>query len=155
MVAVLFVCLGNICRSPAGEGILKRLTKEDASFAEMRIESCGLGGWHVGQLPDSRMRKAALDRDIVLASRAQQFRYEFFDEFDIILAADKDVLNELYQEAKSAHHKSKVRLVTAYSGSYPNQEIPDPYYGSTKDFDLALDMLHDACEGLLEELKKS
>jgi len=153
MVSVLFVCLGNICRSPAGEGVLKQLAETDEIFANLHIESCGLGGWHVGQLPDSRMRKAALNRDIVLATRAQQFKDEFFEKYDFILAADQDVLNELYQEARSPLHKSKVHLITEYSSCYLNQDVPDPYYGSAKDFDLALDMLQEACKGFLVELK--
>jgi protein-tyrosine phosphatase len=154
MISVLFVCLGNICRSPAGEGILKRLIDEDEENLDIQVASCGIGGWHVGQLPDSRMRKAATERGIVLASRAQQLKPEFFEQFDYLLAADNEVLRELYHIAATTEHKAKVHLVTKFSKSYYNQDVPDPYYGGSADFDLVLDMLQDACKGLIEDIKK-
>lgn len=148
MVAVLFVCLGNICRSPAGEGILKLQAKDN----NIHIESCGLGDWHVGQFPDGRMRDAAMERGVVLTSRAQQFKEEFFDRFDYILAVDNEVLHSLYRYAKTPEHRVKIYLITAFSSSYPNQEIPDPFYGGRVDFDRVLDMLEDSCEGILQEI---
>lgn len=154
MISVLFVCLGNICRSPAGEGILKQLIDEEEDILEIDVASCGIGGWHVGQLPDSRMRKAANDRGIVLASRAQQVETEFFDQYDYLLAADHEVLRDLLHLAQTPEQKAKVHLITKFSKSYPNQEVPDPYYGGSADFDLVLDMLQDACQGLLVEIKK-
>lgn len=150
MVAVLFVCLGNICRSPAAEGILRKLDKEQT----LHIESCGLGDWHVGQLADGRMRDAANERGVVLTSRAQQFQEEFFDRFDYILAVDNEVMRDLHRYAKTPEQRVKIHLITAFSGSYPNQEIPDPYYGGRVDFDRVLDMLEDSCEGLLHEISR-
>jgi protein-tyrosine phosphatase len=151
--SILFVCLGNICRSPAAEGILRHLLTKHPDL-EIRIESCGIGDWHKGQLPDQRMRQAASDRGVTLASRAQQFRPEFFDEFDDILAMDKEVLHDLYRHAKTPEHKSKVHLLTEFSTTYRDEEIPDPYYGSRADFDLVLDMLEDSCEEFIQRIKK-
>lgn len=153
MVAIMFVCLGNICRSPAGEGMLQHLLHADNSQLKVHVESSGIGDWHVGQLPDSRMRKAALERGITLTSRAQVFKLDHFDEFDFILAADNEVLKDLYQLARSPHEKSKIQLITAYSSSYRGDEVPDPYYGGDKDFEIVLDILEDSCEGLLQEIK--
>ena len=152
MISVLFVCLGNICRSPAAEGILRDLATKNANAKDLHVKSCGLGSWHVGQLPDARMQEAAQRRGLILSSRAQEIQPEFLDHFDYILAADHKVLNVLYQFAKTPEHKSKLQLITAFSRSYPNQEIPDPYYGGDAMFDLVLDMLEDACEGLLEHI---
>lgn len=155
MVAVLFVCLGNICRSPAGEGVLRRLIEIEKNLPDIEVASCGIGGWHIGQLPDSRMREAANDRGIVLATRAQQFESSFLDRYDYILAADHDVLKDLFMLAKTPEQKAKVHLITRFSRSYPDQEVPDPYYGGNADFDLVLDMLQDSCEGLISEIRKS
>ena len=150
MVSILFVCLGNICRSPAAEGILKQLAADKA----LHVESCGLGDWHVGQLADGRMREAAIDRGVILSSRAQQFQEGFFEKFDYILAVDNEVLHDLYRYAKTPEQKVKLHLITAFSKSYPNQEIPDPFYGGRVDFDRVLDMLEDSCEGLLQEINR-
>jgi len=150
MTSVLFVCLGNICRSPAAEGILKELAKDK----ELHVESCGMGDWHVGNLPDPRMREAAERRGLVLTSRAQEFKREFFDRFDYILAADREVLHGLYHYAEKPEHKARVHLMTAFSKSYRDQEVPDPYYGGDDGFEQVLDMLTDACEGLLENIVK-
>lgn len=154
MPAVLFVCLGNICRSPAAEGILKHLAKKKSPPVDLYIRSCGLGSWHTGQLPDLRMQDAAKRRSIILSSRAQQFQPDFFEQFDYILAADHKVLNVLYQYAATPEQKAKLRLMTAFSSSYKEQEVPDPYYGSDASFELVLDILEDSCEGLLDHLDK-
>lgn len=152
MASVLFVCLGNICRSPAAEGVLRhRLKEENLSYVE--ISSCGLGSWHIGSLPDSRMVEAAKRRGIVLTSRAQQFQPEYFDTFDYIFAADNEVLAVLYKYAHNAEHKAKLHLITAFSTSYLDQEIPDPYYLGEAGFEQVLDMLEDACHGILRKIK--
>lgn len=154
MVAVLFVCLGNICRSPAAEGVLRHMAAKDARFSELRVESCGMGAWHLGHLPDERMRDAAKIRGVALASRARQFKPDFFDQYDYILASDKEVLNQLFYHAQDANQKSKIHLMTNFSSLYKGQEIPDPYYHGSSAFDLVLDMLEDSCEGLLNHIVK-
>jgi len=154
MVAILFVCLGNICRSPAGQGILANLAAKEPSLQDLHIESCGMGDWYVGQLPDLRMRDAAKIRGIVLASRGQVFDPSFLNRFDYILAADHEVLRDLHHHAQSPEHKSKIHLMTAFSPAYKNEEVPDPYYGGDAGFEHVLDMLEDSCEGLIEYLKQ-
>lgn len=150
---ILFVCLGNICRSPAAEGILKHLVAQDPSL-RISATSCGIGDWHIGQGPDWRMREAASARGIALCGRAQQFQQPFFDQYDYILASDKEVLRDLYHYAETPEQKSKISLMTQFSRNYKGQEIPDPYYRGRGEFDLVLDMLQDCCEGLLDHIRK-
>lgn len=154
MTSILFVCLGNICRSPAAEGLLRHKAEPLSEFKDLHIESCGLGDWHVGQLPDPRMRDAIKNRGIILSSRAQRFRPSFLDRFDYILAADKEVLKDLYHFAHTSEHKAKIHLMTAFGITFKGEEVPDPYYGGDAGFELVLDMLEDACDGLLTHLKK-
>lgn len=155
MPSVLFVCLGNICRSPAAEGILRHHAEKNSLSNDIFVQSCGIGDWHVGQFPDERMREAAKNRGITLTSRAQQFQHSFLDTFDYILAADHEVLKDLYRYAKNPEHKSKINLITAFSTTYHGQEIPDPYYQGAAAFDLVLDMIEDSCEGLLNHIQKN
>ncbi len=154
MVSVLFVCLGNICRSPAAEGILKHHVVNDSSGIEVHIESCGLGDWHLGNLPDPRMRDAAKNRGLILTSRAKGFHPDYFDRFDYILVADHKVLNELYGRTSKPEHKAKMHLITHYSTTYRDQEVPDPYYDGEAGFENVMDMLEDACAALLAHLKQ-
>lgn len=153
-IGVLFVCMGNICRSPAAEGVMKEKLSEEMFGHQVNVESCGLGDWHLGQLPDYRMREAAKNRGVLLTSRAQQFKPHFFERFDYILASDQEVADVLYSYAITADQKSKISLMTAYSRCYLNEEVPDPYYRGDGAFEQVLDMLEDACDGLLEEIAK-
>jgi low molecular weight protein-tyrosine phosphatase len=152
MTSILFVCLGNICRSPAAEGILRHMAQKEQ--IDLHIESCGLGDWHSGHLPDERMRDAIKKRGITLLSRAQKIQPEFFDRFDMIFVADNKVMNELYKHALLPDHKNKLHLMTHFSASYRNQEVPDPYYGGEAGFEQVLDMLEDSCAGIIDHIKK-
>jgi protein-tyrosine phosphatase len=154
MTRVLFVCLGNICRSPAAEGVLKHLATRDPEFQNLHIRSCGMGSWYAGQLPDDRIRSAAKARGIDLISRAQLFDPNFLDEYDYIFAADHEVMHHLYRHTKTPEQKSKIHLFTAFSSSYPNAVIPDPFYQGDAAFDDILDIIEDSCEGFLTHLKK-
>lgn len=154
MVSVLFVCLANICRSPAAEEVLRTLGSRDYADLSLHVESCGIGSWQVGQLPDERMRHAAKRRGLSLTSRAKQFEPEFFERFDYILAADDKVLKALYQLAQSPEHKAKVHLLTAFSPCFKDQSLPDPYYHGEAGFEQVLDMIEDACEGFLAQINK-
>ena len=149
MHRILFVCLGNICRSPAAEGVLQHLAKE----LDFHVESCGLGDWHEGQLPDPRMRAAALERGIPLTSRAQAIHPDHFDRFDLILAADHSVVHELQKHASKPEQKAKIHLMTKFSPIYKDQEVPDPFYENQAAFELVMDMVQDCCEGLISELQ--
>jgi len=153
MSSILFVCLGNICRSPAAEGVLRHMISQDSQLAHVHVESCGLGDWHAGKLPDERMRSAAKERGIELMSRAQNFKLQFFEDFDYILAADHEVLKVLYSFAKEPTEKAKIHLITAFSSTFKNEEIPDPYYGGDAAFELVLDIIEDACQGIIGHLK--
>ena len=153
MVSVLFVCLGNICRSPAAEGVLRHLVEKEG--LQVHIESCGLGDWNLGQLPDARMRDAAKSRGVILSSRAQRFQPEFFERFDLILVADNKILKDLYRRDSKLEFKAKMHLITHFSKVYTDQEIPDPYYDGDAGFESVLNMIEDACEGLLVYLKKT
>lgn len=157
MTSVLFVCLGNICRSPAAEGVLRHLVEQDndPALKDMVIRSCGMGSWYVGHLPDDRIRAAAKSRGIDLISRAQLFEVKFLDQFDYIFAADQEVLHHLYHHAKTLEQKSKIHLFTAFSSCYCNQVIPDPFYQGDAAFDYILDIIEDACEGFIVHLKKT
>lgn len=153
--AVLFVCLGNICRSPAAEGILGHLAKKNG--INIKVESCGLSNWNSNLPPHAGMQEAILKRGIDISQfKAKQFRLEFFDEFDYILAATKEILNRLKQYAKTPEQLAKIHLMTEYSDDYQGNEVPDPLLGSDseKAFDQVLDMTENFCEGLLSHIKK-
>ncbi|MEI8364990.1 MAG: low molecular weight protein-tyrosine-phosphatase [Parachlamydiaceae bacterium] len=149
--SVLFVCLANTCRSPAAEGVLRHLAEKQG--LDCYVESCGVGAWNVGQLPSEKMREATQKRGIHLASRSQQFDPQFFDRFDLILVADREVLNELYHYAKTPQHKGKIHLITHFSSAYKDQVIPDPYYGGEAGFEHVLDMIEDSCHGIIKEIQ--
>lgn len=151
MKSVLFVCLGNICRSPAAEEILRQMAS--TSGIEVHVESCGLGEWHQGNLPDIRMREAAKNRGYTLTSRAQKINPIFFDHFDFVLVADNKVFREVSLYTSTPEQKAKIHLMTHYSELYRDKEVPDPYYSGEAGFEHALNMLEDSCEGLLKVLK--
>lgn len=152
MTSILFVCLGNICRSPAAEGVMRQMVK-DSGMQGVHIESCGLGGgWPLGTPPDARMRAAAEKRGVILESGVQLMQPRFFEKFDLIFAADNKILNVLYQHVPTPELKAKIHLMTYFSKSFYNQEVPDPYFGE-HGFDHVLDMLEDSCAGILEHLQ--
>lgn len=152
-ISILFVCLGNICRSPAAEGVMKTLVKNAGLSSQIHIESAGVGHWHVGELPDRRMRRQASLRGYSLDSRAQQFIPSFFSNFSMILVMDNGNYNDIASQATTEEEKKKIYLLSDFFKAYKGQNtIPDPYYGNTHDFDFALDLIEDACAGLLEYL---
>lgn len=153
MKKVLFVCLGNICRSPAAEGVLRHLIEQQHLTNEISVESCGIGDWHLGSYPDERMTKAARDRGITLSSRAKLFNINNFADFDMILAADSEVLHHLYQFARTTDEKAKLHLINDFSILYKGQDVPDPYYQGDVGFELVMDMLEESCLGILNHLK--
>ena len=151
---ILFVCLGNICRSPAAEGIFNQKIKERDLEKLFVVDSAGTGSWHVGNLPDQRMSTTALTRGIELTSRARQIEENDLYEFDHILVMDKDNLDAVKSLAKD-HKKpvdSKIKLILSYSKNCQLDEVPDPYYGGQNGFEKVLDLLDDAMDGLIESL---
>lgn len=155
MKQVLFVCLGNICRSPAGEGILKKILS-DRGFAERFIvDSAGIGDWHVGDLPDIRMRRHGNLRGYCFDSRARQFVKEDFDRFDYIFVMDDANYKALKSKSRTAADMDKVYMTGSFLHHHPgNTFVPDPYYGDDDDFELAIDLLEDACETIADKLIK-
>jgi protein-tyrosine phosphatase len=153
--AVTFVCLGNICRSPLGEGIFKKLVKEAGREAEFHVESAGLGSWHAGEDPDSRSQIVARQHGVILDSTAQQFRARDLERFDLILALDEDIFDGLKRMAANAPDREKIHLLReADPQARGNLEVPDPYYGDLSDFESAYQMIERSCRGWLERLPK-
>lgn len=149
---LLFICLGNICRSPAAEGVMKAKVHAAKLDDMFYIDSAGIGDWHVGQLPDSRMRERGARRGYRLDSRARQIRQSDFADFDLLLVMDRENYRIVTSKAPDEESRQKVRMFTDYLQEHKNTDIvPDPYYGDLSDFDYALDLIEDACEGLLEQ----
>lgn len=151
----MFVCLGNICRSPAAEGVFRQLVQKEGLENEILTSSSGIGDWHIGQLPDPRIRQAAADRGVPLTGRARPFIKTYLDEFDYILAADFEVLEFLLKQANTLQHRSKIHLITAFSRLFKNTPIRDPYYAGPVAFEETLDILEEACQGLLDEILRN
>ncbi|MEW6133781.1 MAG: low molecular weight protein-tyrosine-phosphatase [Pseudomonadota bacterium] len=153
MPSVLFVCMGNICRSPMAEGIFRREIARAGLQDEVRIDSAGTHDYHIGAPPDARAQNAISRRGVDISGlRGRQVGHEDFEKFDYILAMDKANLGILKRNAP-AHAQDKIRLLLSYSRKYPNQEVPDPYYGGIRGFDENLDMIEDAVEGLIDEIR--
>ncbi|MDX9992257.1 MAG: low molecular weight protein-tyrosine-phosphatase [Anaerolineales bacterium] len=151
--AVTFVCLGNICRSPLGEAVFKKLVRQAGREAEFQIESAGLGGWHVGQPPDSRSQIIARQHGIVLESTAQQFHPRDLERFDLILALDHDIFNGLRRMAGDTPARQKIHLLRAADPqARANLDVPDPYYGDLSDFESAYQLIERSCRAWLERL---
>ena len=151
---VLFVCLGNICRSPAAEGIFKQKIKDRDLEKLFVVDSAGTGSWHVGNLADPRMRETALSRGIELTSRSRKIEESDLYEFDNILVMDNDNLyavKSLINDHKNPVN-SKIKLILSYSTNSQLEEVPDPYYGGQNGFDKVIDLLDDAINGLIESL---
>ena len=150
---MLFVCMGNICRSPTAEGVFRHHATEAGLSDRVFIDSAGTHAYHVGEPPDRRAVAAAERRGVSLQDlRARRVSDEDFDRFDYIIAMDEDNVARL-QEQGSAEHHSKVRLFLEFSSS-GEQDVPDPYYGGAAGFERVLDLVEDASRGLLETLFK-
>jgi len=148
---ILFICLGNICRSPAAEGIFQHLVDKRGLADQFMIGSAAIGPWHIGDLPDPRMRRCGARHGYHFNSRARQFSSADFDHFDLIIGMDQENLRAIRAKARSKEDEQKIRLMADYLRHHPNHPtIPDPYYGSDRDFELVIDLLEDACEGLLD-----
>lgn len=150
---LLFVCLGNICRSPAAENIMNHLLEQQGLRDRFICDSAGTGGWHVGAPPDRRMRAAAKERGLNFVGSARQFEALDLREFDLILAMDKDNYRNILALDPQGKFKDKVKMMCDYCQTHTDQEVPDPYYGGADGFNYVIDLLFDACGGLLKSLK--
>ena len=151
---VLFVCLGNICRSPAAEGVFLHLLNERGLSDRFVVDSAGTGGWHTGNPADRRMQAAAARRGIQLLSRARQISLDDLSDFDLVLTMDDANLAAVQGMAREAGNRATatVRPMLSYSQRFSETEVPDPYYGGEAGFEHVLDLLEDACSNLLDEL---
>ena len=153
---LLFVCMGNICRSPTAEGVFRRLLEQhrhdSGADLPIEIESAGTHEYHVGEAPDHRAIAAAARRGIDLrALRARRVEDQDFERFDLILAMDRENLSVLQSRAPREYH-SRIRLLLDYAPETYTREVPDPYYGGTKGFEEVLDLLEQAAQGLLNDI---
>ena len=149
---ILFVCLGNICRSPMAEGVFRRIAEEEGVLHLFDIDSAGLGHWHIGQAPDARAQSASLKRGIDISGQsARQVKHGDFARFDLLLAMDGENYQELVQLAPSdARHK--VRRYLDFAPEARTKNVPDPFFGGHEGFDHALDLIEQAARGLLATL---
>jgi len=149
MVKVLMVCLGNICRSPLAEGILK----SKVNTTEIHIDSAGTGGWHIGELPDSRSIQIARIKGIDISDQAcRKFIEEDFDVFDYIYVMDKSNLIDVLSMARSDEDRLKVKLILEEISPGQSMEVPDPYYGGGNGFEKVYEMLDAACDKIVNKL---
>lgn len=153
-IKVLFVCMGNICRSPTAEGVFRHLLKQKGSLDLFEIDSAGTHAYHVGEPPDSRAQQTARSRGIDLSFiRGRKFTNSDFEYFDYILAMDTDNLHIL-QQACPAEYQHKVKLFLDYAPQRSERDVPDPYYGGPQGFDNVFDLVTDAAEGFYNSVTK-
>jgi protein-tyrosine phosphatase len=168
---LLFVCLGNICRSPTAEGVMRALVSREGLERNIELDSAGTGAWHVGSSPDRRATEAARARGVTLEGRARQVRPEDFDDFDLLLAMDRKNLRELCRQVPGERQRAKLRLLREFDpASAPREDggsgeagsdvsdrsdldVPDPYYGAAGGFDEVFELVQAACEGLLAQIR--
>ena len=152
---VLFVCLGNICRSPAAQAVMQAMVDERGLSERFFIDSAGTGGWHIGDLPDKRMRVHARPRGYELTHRARKVQASDFEDFDLIVGMDAANVDDLRYLAATIEQQDKVVMMGDYIRQYPNYDyVPDPYYEGSEGFELVLDLLEDACDNLLNRILK-
>lgn len=150
---MLFVCLGNICRSPAAEGVFRQIVDENNASDRFIIDSAGTEGYHIGQLPDRRMRVHARRRGLELTHRCRQVEVEDFDNFDLIIGMDASNLANLRRMAPSVEAARKIHSMAEYfSPGARYDHVPDPYYEGAEGFELVLDLLADGCRNLYERI---
>lgn len=149
---VLFVCLGNICRSPAAEGIFKKMVEENNLSNRIIADSAGTSGYHNGELPDPRMRSHGARRGYKFNSLSRKFMISDFDDFDIILAMDDNNYHNILNMATDIESENKVFRMADFLSNHLNDHIPDPYYSGADGFELVLDLLEDGCASLLTKI---
>jgi protein-tyrosine phosphatase len=158
-ISVLFVCLGNICRSPTAEAVFRKIVDEEISKNNLPfdivIDSAGTGDWHIGRSPDSRAQSAGKQRGFDLSPlKGRQVSRDDFSTFDYVLAMDDQNLKDLQKIASGSQFKGHLGLFLEFS-TMPEREVPDPYYGGASGFDHVLDLVEDASRGLLTHILKN
>jgi low molecular weight protein-tyrosine phosphatase len=154
-IAVCFVCLGNICRSPIAEGVFRQLVAEAGLTARFDIDSAGTSGYHAGVAPDRRARAAGQRAGVVVQGAARQFEVGDFARFDYVVAMDESNRQDLRRLAQGLPQGGKIRLLRSFDPGAPdNAPVPDPYYGEEVDFDHVVELCRTACRHLLEEIRR-
>jgi protein-tyrosine phosphatase len=174
-VRLLFVCLGNICRSPTAEGVMRSLVEREGLAGSIELDSAGTGAWHVGSSPDARASQAARARGVTLEGRARQVRVDDFYDFDLLIGMDASNVSELARLAPGAEELAKLRLLREFdpasaplagaplAGAPPegheragraDLDVPDPYYGAEGGFEEVFELVRAACEGLLAYVRE-
>lgn len=151
-IRLLFVCMGNICRSPSAEAVMKKIVEDRRLTDRIEIDSAGTIGYHAGERADSRMRAHATRRGYSLESLSRPVVTDDFYEFDMIIGMDDQNISDLKRKAPDWESVEKIHRMTDFSRHKTYDHVPDPYYGGEAGFELVLDLLEDACEGLLEHI---
>ena len=154
ITSILFVCMGNICRSPAGENVMRKQLEDAGLAAVVSCDSAGTHGYHIGHAPDSRMIEAGRKRGLPMTGAARKVTRNDLDTFDLVLAMDDDNFEALIA-LSNEHNRHKVKRFVAYCVSHKDTEVPDPYHGDMRDFDHVLDLLEDGCAEIVKEIQKS
>ncbi len=155
MLGVVFVCLGNICRSPSAEGVFRGLVRSEGLAEHITTDSAGTGSWHIGDPPDGRAQAAALRRDVDLSDlRARQFKAADFERFDYVLAMDEANRRDMARLSPPGLD-DRLRLFLDFAPQLGQREVPDPYYGGDGGFEDVLDMIEAASRGLLEDIRRN
>ncbi|MEM9159192.1 MAG: low molecular weight protein-tyrosine-phosphatase [Verrucomicrobiota bacterium] len=152
--SILFVCMGNICRSPAGENVMRKLLQEEGLASDLLVDSAGTINFHSGNAPDSRMSAAGRRRGLPMTGSARQVRQDDFQKFDLILAMDNENYANLAHLAASPAEEAKIKRFCEFCADHSDTEVPDPYYGGAQGFEHVLDLLEDGCSQILQKLKK-
>lgn len=152
---LLFVCLGNIVRSPLAEHLFARMAEKDGAKDRYEVDSAGIGSWHVGEAPDRRMREVAAGRGLYYTGSAREFVDKDFERFDLILAMDESVKLSLASKARSMDDRAKILMMRTFDPrGGPKAEVPDPYYGGLEGFERVYDIVERSCTGLLGALEE-
>ncbi len=155
-IAISFVCMGNICRSPTAETVMRHLVKAAGLDGKILVDSAGTGDWHVGEERDRRTRAVASRRGMPITGPARQFTRHDFDRFELVLALDEDNARALRRLAPSDEARAKIHLLRDFEpGAPPGSEVPDPYYGGPEGFERVFDLCLEACGGLLDHLRRT
>lgn len=154
-VKLLFVCLGNICRSPTAEGIMNHLIAQRGLTNQVECDSAATSDYHIGAAPDVRMTQAARSCGITLSGYARQVTPSDLETFDYVLAMDRSNLQSLKSLDRTGAYQDKIHLMCSFCRQFPDQEVPDPYYGGPDGFRYVVDLLMDACNGLLNQIMET
>lgn len=147
--------MGNICRSPSGEAVMNALIEKNNLQDKIKCDSAGTIAYHTGEHADARMQKHAMKRGYNLTSLARQIKHQDFDKFNYIIAMDTDNYNNILALDTLGKYKNKVSMMMDYATKFNDRNVPDPYYGGEQGFEYVLDLLEDACSGLLEQIVKN